>query len=150
MPENKNEDIIKIVSNIGNTIGCEIKPEQIMSCNRIAKMNPKGSRPRSIVVQFNSPRLRDTFLAGCIMFNRSNPNEKLNSTHAGFSREKSPVYVTEHLSAANKALHAAARRTAKEKGYKHVWTRKGNVYMRETDTSDYKLIRDFACLEKLD
>lgn len=150
VPERKNDDIVKIVSNIGKTIGCAVKSDEIMNCNRIAKLNPKGSRPRSIIVRFISPRLRDTFLAACIKFNRSNANEKLNSSHAGLAGEKTSIFVVEHLSPTNKALHAKARMAAKENGYKHIWVRNGRIYLRKTDTSDHKLVKNSECLLKLD
>lgn len=57
--------------------------------------------------------------------------------------------MTEHLSPANKALHAAARTRAKEAGYKYVRIRNGRVYMRKSDDSDYILVKDTEMLKKI-
>ncbi|KAF9407451.1 hypothetical protein HW555_012529 [Spodoptera exigua] len=48
-------------------------------------------------------------------------NENLYQIVTKLGRDKTPIFVTEHLSPANKSLHAAARLRAKEKRYKHVW-----------------------------
>ncbi|KOB78628.1 Zinc finger DNA binding protein [Operophtera brumata] len=134
VPEKNNENIISIVKNISNTIDCDIKDENIF----VAKLNPKTTRPRSIVVQFNSPRVRDTFLASSIKFNKTSPTNRLNSSHIGLTGEKTLIFVVEHISTSNKALHSAARSAAKERGYKFVWVRNGRIYiMRETDTSEH-------------
>ncbi|KOB69846.1 Zinc finger DNA binding protein, partial [Operophtera brumata] len=150
VPERNNENVINIVQNISDIIGCDIKDENILSCSRIAKLNPKGARPRSIVVQFNSPRVRDTFLASSIKFNKSNTSNRLNSSHIGLNGEKTPIFVVEHLSASNKALHSAARLAAREKGYKFVWVRNGRIFMRKTETSDYKIIKNLEALNNLE
>lgn len=129
---------------------CPIPTEKILHCTRIAKINRENNqRPRSIVVQFATPRDRDTFLAAAIKFNKSKPSpENLNTSHLGYSGEK-PVYVLEHLSPSNKALHAAARLAARKSGYKHVWIRHGRIFVRKTDHSDYILIRDMNSLDKI-
>ncbi|CAK1584852.1 unnamed protein product [Parnassius mnemosyne] len=98
---------------------------------------------------FNSPRTRDTFLAASIMYNKANPNEKLNSNLLGIGGAKENVYVVEHLSPTNKYLHAAARKKAKELNYKFVWVRRGRIFMRKSETSDYKYIRDLETLDSL-
>lgn len=150
IPEKNNENVISIVENISQVINCEIRNEHILSCSRIAKLNPKSPRPRSIVVQFSSPRIRDTFLAASIKFNKTNLNNKLNTSHIGLSGEKSPIFVVEHLSASNKALHAAARAAAKEKGYMFVWVRNGKIYMRKNETSVHKIIKSVESLKSLE
>ncbi|CAB3251213.1 unnamed protein product [Arctia plantaginis] len=117
LPEKKSENLVSIVKELGKTISCEIKDENIMRITRTAKINPENSRPRSIIVELNSSNKRDQFLVASINYNRANPTNRLNSSHAGCSGAKLPIYITEHLSPSNKSLHAAARRVAKEKGY---------------------------------
>lgn len=148
VPQTKNENLIDIIKQLGTTIKCETKEENILHCTRVMKANNNNERPKSIVVQFNTPRFRDTFLASVITFNKSKPvGEKLNTTHAGIKGAKSPIFVSEHLSVSNKALHAATRIKAKEKGYKYVWIRGGRIFVRKTDDSDIKVIRDKDSLD---
>ncbi|KOB77350.1 Uncharacterized protein OBRU01_04366 [Operophtera brumata] len=139
--EKNSENIISIVQNISDS---DIKDENIFRCSRVAKLNPKTTRPRSIVVQFNSPRVRYTFLASSIKFNKSSPNNRLRLTG-----EKTPIFVVEHLSTSNKALHSAARSAARESGYKFVWVRNGRIYMGKIETSECKLIKKIESLNNL-
>ncbi|CAH2093515.1 unnamed protein product [Euphydryas editha] len=150
VPERRSENLVQIVTQLGAVVGCTVKQEQIVPCTRIAKIKPNSSRPKSVVVQFANKRIRDEFLAVSINFNREKiKEEKLNSSYLGFNGEKSPIFVVDHLSPTNKALHAAARSTAKEKGYKHVWVRNGRIFMRKTDGSDYILVHDLESLNNL-
>ncbi|CAH2103049.1 unnamed protein product [Euphydryas editha] len=150
LPEQKTENLTQIVTQLGAVIGCPASQDQIIHCSRVAKMKPNSSRPRSVIVQFASMRTRDEFLAASINFNRNKSNhEKLNSSHLALKGEKTAIFITEHLSPTNKMLNAAARSTAKEKGYKHVWVRNGKIFMRKTDGSNYILVRDLNALKDL-
>lgn len=149
VPENKNENLCTIVSNLIQAVGCDLNESNIMHCTRIAKMNTDTTRPRSIVVQLASPRARDHLLAAVISFNKANPKDKLNCAHLGFANVGSPVFVVEHLSPANKKLHAATRHAAKGKGYKHIWVKFGKVFVRKTDGSDIIYIKNLDCLKRL-
>ncbi|XP_075990281.1 uncharacterized protein LOC142985926 [Anticarsia gemmatalis] len=150
VPEHKNENLVSSVLHLSNIIGCKIGDTDIQYCARIAKINRQNSRPRSILVKFNSPRQRDTFLAASMNYNRKNPKSKLNSSHLGISGDNpSPIYVAEHLSADNKALHAAARVRAKERGYKFVWVRNGRIFMKKDELSEGHVINDIEKLKSL-
>ncbi|XP_047042131.1 uncharacterized protein LOC124646105 [Helicoverpa zea] len=148
VPQTKNENLIDIIKQLGTSINCDIKEENILNCTRVMKANNNSERPKSIVVQFNTPRFRDTFLASVINFNKSKPvGDKLNATHVGLKGVKSPIFVSEHLSLSSKALHAATRIKAKNKGYKYVWIRGGRIFVRKADDSDIKVIKDMDSLD---
>lgn len=150
VPEKKNENLLATVLQIGTAIDCNITSENVLHCTRVAKLNTKNPRPRSIVVQFNNIKTRDRFMAAAITFNKHKKVEdKLNSTHIGFAGAKTPIFITDHLSPSNRALHAAARAAAKEKGYKHVWVRGGRIFMRKQDDSDFILIRNMDYLNNI-
>lgn len=149
VPEVTSENLIKTVMQINKTIASGIAESDIHHCTRVAKLNKDSTRPRSIVVQFSSPRIRDQVLASTIKYNKAHPDDKLNTSHLGMAGVKNPVFIVEHLSAANKALHAAARIKAKALKYKFVWVKHGKIYARKTETSDYVLIRDMESLNGL-
>ena len=149
VPENKNENVYTIITQLARVVKCDIEHKDISHCTRIAKTNPSSARPRSIIVQLASPRLRDQLLAATIKYNQSNPQEKLNCTHLGYAGPKSPVYVTEHLTPSNRALHAAARIKAKEMNYKYVWVRNGRIFVRKNDGAEYMQIRCKSSLSKI-
>ncbi|CAG5057819.1 unnamed protein product [Parnassius apollo] len=71
LPENKHENLYSTVKQLGIVIGCELKDEDILHCTRIAKMSSSNTRPRSIVIQLASPKVRDQILAAFISFNKS-------------------------------------------------------------------------------
>lgn len=150
VPENKNENVYNIVTQLASVVNCEISERDVLHCTRIAKANPSSNRPRSIIVQLASPRMRDHLLAATIKYNQANPKEKLNSQHLGYAGPISPVFVTEHLSPTNRALHAAARTKAKEKNYKYVWVRNGRIFVRKTDGADHIQIRNKNSLSKVE
>ncbi|XP_063836531.1 uncharacterized protein LOC135085667 [Ostrinia nubilalis] len=149
VPENRNENLNSIIMQIARTVGCNLTEENVLHCARVAKGDKSNTRPRSIIVKLSSTRIRDDLLAANIKFNKLNKSNKLNSGHIGIAGEKHPIYIMEHLSPANKSLHAAARIKGKEIGYKHVWVRNGRIFMRKTDDSAYVLIRDKDYLNKL-
>lgn len=151
VPENKAENIVTTITQLARVIKCDISDSDIHYCSRIAKLDPTSQRPRSILVKLSSPRLRDTFLAAAIKFNKSNPEEKLNTSHLGIGGEKkTPIFVVEHLSPDNKYLHAAARKKANELRYKFVWVRGGKIFMRKTESSEYIYVRDLSHLNNLE
>lgn len=152
IPENKSENLVKIVKQIATITDCKLEESDIQVCTRIAKINKDSQRPRSIVVKFTSQISRDNFLASTLKFNKKTKilTDKLNTDHLGIGGGRKPVYIVEHLSPAQKALHAAARSRAKELQYKFVWVKGGKIFMRKTDTSEYKLIKNTQDLSELD
>lgn len=146
LPENKSENLVTLIRKLGSIIACEVADEHITRITRIAKQKQDSLRPRSVVVEFRDLKLRDAFLAASINFNKKNPSNKLNSAHLGLVGTKTPIFIAEHLSVANKELHAAARRTAKEKGFKFVWVRGGRIFLRKNEDTGYIIVKDLQTL----
>ncbi|CAH2101832.1 unnamed protein product [Euphydryas editha] len=149
VPEHRNENLVTAVKQLAHTIKYNLTESDIHLCTRVSKIQKNSNRPRSIIVKFSCPRVRDGFLAAAIAYNKRNSNDKLNTSHIGMGGEHKPMYVTDHLSPSMKALHAAARVKAKELKYKYVWVKGGHVYMRKSDTSDYKFIKNMDTLNSL-
>lgn len=149
VPESKQENVLDIVMSLSKVVDCSLNQSDIMNCTRIAKLKQDSPRPRSIVVQLASPRLRDKFIASVAKFNKANFNDKLNSSHLGLSGNKVAIFVCEHLSPTNKALHATVRQKAKEAGYKFVWIRSGKIFVRKDVGSNYILIRNKDSLSRI-
>lgn len=150
VPELDGENLAEIVKKLGTTMAHPVQEHEIMQCTRLAKQNSTSSRPRSVLVRFVSPRLRDSFLAATRKYNKENCNDKLNSRHLGITGPtKSPIYVVEHLSKEIKALHTAARLRAKEIGYEIVWVKHGRVFMRKADKTQHYWIKNTEMLSSL-
>ncbi|XP_045500728.1 uncharacterized protein LOC123698178 [Colias croceus] len=148
VPERKNENLIDIVAHLGNILGCDLSSDNVLHCTRTAKTKTENPRPRSIVVQLSSVRLRDQVIAAVSKFNKENPQSKLNTAHVGLTGN-SPIFVNEHLSPANKSLHAATRIKAKEKGYKFTWIRNGKIFIRKNEGSQYIQVKNKISLDNL-
>lgn len=142
VPEHTSENLLTVVRQLATTIGYALPEHELLNYHRVAKVNQQSSRPRSIVVKLSSPLVRDKIIAAVKTFNRTHPSDKLNSSHFGLADVKTPVYVCEHLSPANKQLHAAARKVAKDKSFKFVWVRNGRIFMRKDVNSKSFVVRD--------
>lgn len=151
LPEHKSENLSSIVKQIAKTVNFNLNESDIHFCTRIAKVQKSSTRPRSILVKFSCSRVRDEFLAASIKFNKkaSKNSDKLNTGHAGLGGDHKPIFILEHLSPTQKSLHAAARLKAKELNYQFVWVKRGHVYMRKNESSEYKFIRNMESLKKL-
>lgn len=150
VPENKSENIMTTLQQLGNIIDCPVQETEIQYCARSAKLDSSNPRPRSILAKFSSQRIRDKFLNAAIQYNKNNPTDKLNTSHLGIGAEKkSPIFVVEHLTAENKQLHAATRHKARELGYKFVWVRNGRIFVKKSEDSGYVYIRDANALAQL-
>lgn len=151
VPESKSENLVSTVLQLAKVLSCDIKNPDILHCTRIAKKDAQNPRPRSILVKLSSPRLRDSFLAASMKYNRNNAKNKLNTSHLGIAAEKpQPIYVTEHLSSQNKTIHAAARIRGKELGFKFVWVRDGKIFMKKDETSQKFVINSLDKLKSLE
>ncbi|XP_063891065.1 uncharacterized protein LOC135116963 [Helicoverpa armigera] len=149
IPESKAENLVKTVQQIGNVISCSIKDDDILSVVRVRKLDPESSNPRAVVVKLRSMLLRDTILTSVMNYNKAHPDKKLNSQHLGYANSIKPVFVSEHLSPLNKKIHAAARKVAKEKGYKYVWVRDGKILIRKDDGQQAKQIKSLEAVSLL-
>lgn len=149
VPEYKSENLNVTMMQLCKVISCPLKENDIVMSTRIAKHNPEGARPRSIIVKLTSPAIRDEILAAVIKFNKANVTNKLNTAHLGIGGEKRPVYVAEHLAPQNRSLHHATRMLAKEKNYKFVWVRNGRIFAKKCENSERLLISDMDSLVKL-
>lgn len=151
IPEFKAENLFKTVKQMTQVINCNVNEVDIHLCTRVSKLNKDSKRPRSTIVKFSCPRVRDEFLSAAIAFNKKAATnaDKLNSSHLGIAGDRRPIFVCEHLSPTMKNIHAAARAKAKELNYKFVWVKGGNIYMRKNESAQYVLIKSIECLSKL-
>lgn len=150
VPENRNENVLKIFKEICNTLDAPISDSDIRACRRIAKTNPATSRPRNILVSLNSPRHRDLLLSATHRFNKAHPQDMLSSHHAGVIGESTRIYLSEHLSPELKHLHAATRHFARKNNFKYVWVKFGQVFMRKDGENENSIrVKNLEHLESL-
>lgn len=151
VPESRSENLLDILNQLLRTVSCKLPESSVRAVHRVAKLQSNSDRPRSIVVKMVTPQVRDAVLAAVIKFNKSKERtmDKLNAFHLGFANNKQPIYVSEHLTVANKKLHAATRITAKEKGYSYVWIRNGRIFIRKNNENPSMIVRSEDFLRTL-
>ena len=150
LPEHKQENLIKTLVQLSNVVSYPLAEVEILSCTRVQKLNASSNQPRAVICKLPSKIKRDNLLGAISLYNRSNPSNKLNTKLLGYGDKPSPVYVGEHLTAANKSLHAATRIAAKEKKYKFVWVRNGKILVRKNETSSTRVITSLEGLKNLE
>lgn len=151
VPESKTENLLTTLNQLLRTVSCDLPDSSIMSIHRVPKLNSDSVRPRCVIAKLASPMIRDTVLAAVSKYNKTkkSPEDKLSTHDLGLGGTKTPVYVTEHLTPANKKLHAAARSVAKAKGYEYVWIRNGRIFIRKNNEASPLLVKSEEFLKTL-
>jgi hypothetical protein len=149
VPERRNENVLLLFKKLCEVVKAPLADENISLCRRVAKLNPSTNRPRNIVITLSTPRLRDLVLSATHRYNKTHSERGLTSFDLGVPGEACKIYVTEHLSPEQKNLHAAAKRVVKERNFKYVWVKYGQVYMRKDEGSSAILVKNLDSLSKL-
>ncbi|KAL4703104.1 hypothetical protein ACJJTC_018141 [Scirpophaga incertulas] len=149
IPENKSENLVSVFQQLCNTVSISVLDTDVLASTRIRKLKEDTERPRSVIIKLQNTEKRDEILAAVSRYNRKNQNDKLNTSNLGYGGQKLPIYVSEHLSPYNKALHASTRKVAREKAYKFVWIRNGRIFVRKDDQASAKLIKCYDSLSNL-
>ncbi|XP_048488800.1 uncharacterized protein LOC125491278 [Plutella xylostella] len=124
IPENKGEDLIGMTRNIGSLVGVDVPLDSIRSAHRVAPAVQRdgggGARPRNVVVQLATRRLRDALLAA------ARARRDLSTEQLALPTPARRFFVNEHLTFRNKVLYSKARAEQKSKDYKHKLNMKTN------------------------
>lgn len=132
-------DPVTAVVKIGQFIGEPINESDIDVCHRVST---KKENEKNIVVRFVQRSKRNSLLAKCKKF------RGLNAESLGY-RDRTPVFVNEHLTRRNKQLLGAAISRKRQAGWKYVWSSGGKIYARKDDGSDVLRIEDLDDIQKM-
>ncbi|KAI5636526.1 hypothetical protein NE865_10771 [Phthorimaea operculella] len=143
--ENK-EDLINTVKKISQALAVNTQPSDIRDAFR--KQNKKGPT-RPIVVELSSTAVKFNLLAAARRYNLSNPHNKLNASHIGFTDNNSELFLSEVLTDNAGKLYFLARNLKKSKLIDYCWTTNGKVYIRKRAGEPAVLIRDEAQIEAI-
>ncbi|XP_045537969.1 uncharacterized protein LOC123721907 [Papilio machaon] len=159
IPESKNENLLHIVGTIGVLLGVPITEDRVRDCHRVAHNNNSTNRPKNIIVQLTSRRLKSEVIAAA-RIRKNLTLEKLRkattslkpgepTTYASGGDSSQRIYVNEHLTLKNKILFSKVREVAVAKDYKYVWIKNATILLRKNDQSKVIAIRQGDDLEKL-
>ncbi|KAI5716843.1 hypothetical protein M8J76_013348 [Diaphorina citri] len=119
--EKSKENVLEIVTKIGNDIGIEGPENHIQVAHRV----PSATSPRPIIVRLLNTKTRD-------LWTKAARDKKL--------REKK-IFINEHLTTKNYKLLQSVKSWAKGNNYKFVWTRDCRILVRKDDKSKVKCIK---------
>ncbi|XP_046674625.1 uncharacterized protein LOC124363418 [Homalodisca vitripennis] len=121
IPATTNEDVNKIIQDVGTAIGMEVQKEDITAAHRIPTY--KKERIPSVVVQFRERSLRDTWIS------KWKETKTLNAYQVNkHFPQNQRVYVNEHLSPDNKLFLTTLKKKCRELNYAFVWCREGKFF----------------------
>ncbi|XP_050512079.1 uncharacterized protein LOC126888099 [Diabrotica virgifera virgifera] len=139
-----NENVLKIVSEIGSAIDLPITEGDVDSFYRSSTF--RTDLPNPIIVKFSKKIKKDAFLAAAKAKRRQNGSFR----GLKIANISDQLYVNEHLTPKNKKLLRDTKLAAKSKQYKYIWTRNCVIFVRKDDRSQIIKISCDGDIEKLD
>nr|XP_022905211.1 uncharacterized protein LOC111417224 [Onthophagus taurus] len=154
VPEKDGEDLVAVVGSLSEFLGVPVSSVDVDAVHRVphgpdaaGTVTRRLTSPKSIVIRFCSRLKRDNFLAAAKLKRRSAPaGSPPGLAIRGVSDR---CFINEHLTPANKVLFGRARRVAKEKNYKYVWTRNCQIFVRKSDDARPLPIRCEADVDRM-
>lgn len=121
--ESPGEDVQKIVCKVVSAIGVDLRESEIECAHRVP--TKVENRPKPIIVELASRKKRDEIVAvrGYSVFNK----EVTGSNAPG------KIYVYAQISPDLKNLRWKAKEKAKEKNWKFVWIKDGNLLAKKSE-----------------
>lgn len=141
IPKQNGEDVRKIVKAVCKTLKLDdSKDRDIQAAHRVPRYNqmPNGN----IIVNFVSRWSKNCVLMAAKEY-RKNKEQNLVAKYFKLEFAETPVFISEHLSPARKQL-LITKEIAKEKGYKFVWTKDGQILVKKNETTNktYTIVND--------
>lgn len=136
IPVVENENLLGLLSKIGDVIEEPMTPSDIDVCHRVTGKN-EGCP--NIVVQFRHRAKRNA------VFDKAR-KKRLDTSHLLLPGHNM-VFINEHLCPTLKKLLGQTVARKKEVKWKYAWTKDGKIFARKTDTS--RVLR-IACVSDID
>ncbi|XP_063390365.1 uncharacterized protein LOC134675983 [Cydia fagiglandana] len=144
IPDTGNEDLSNLIAVMHGSLGLSFSPNNLKHVRRL-----KTAHKKQIIAEFQTVQQGTALLQAVKEYNKLHPDNKFNTLNLNIEGEKQLVYVSESLTPRARKLHYFARDLRKNHNYKHCWTRQGNVFVKQTDTSQPILIKSEQQIEAL-
>lgn len=141
IPEDRNENVIQTVKQVGKALDIDIEDNMIDVCHRLRKRRD-DQRPAGIIVKFVRRMDAEEVLR------KRRVKRNLSTRHMGLPMD-SMIYINEALCPSRRKVFAQARIVKREKGYKYLWIRSGNIYMRKEEKAPVIQVNNISELGKL-
>lgn len=126
IPEQKNEDVVSVVKEVGKALDMNISDSMIDACHRLGRRTGTSGPPPGIIVKFVRRLDKDELLK------KRRVKSNLSTRHMNLGVDQ-PVYINEALSPARRRLFAQARQVKREKNFKFLWVRGGRIFLRKEE-----------------
>ena len=138
IPHVPDENIMDTVINTFKTgLDFEIANNSIDYCYRKQTRNSKNDG--MIVVKFVSRYMKDEIMA-------IKRKKRLSANNCGFNSNER-IFFNDWLSPKAKSILYAAKNVKREKGYKYIWARNGNILARKSDGGDIIRLSELSDLD---
>ncbi|XP_037297713.1 uncharacterized protein LOC119190286 [Manduca sexta] len=141
--QDKNEDLFKILSTIGNKIQYPVQNAHVNFITRVPTREKDNIKP--IIVCFTNRYVKENFIAAARMASKLNP---LTSGHLGLTGHNR-IFINDHLTTLNKLLLSKAKKIASEKDFQYIWVKYAKIHVRKNDTSPIFVVKSEKDLTKL-
>lgn len=132
IPQEKNEDVLSIVKEVGVALDLNINNSMVDTCHRLRR-NPNGNNPPGIIVKFVRRLDKEEFLQ------KRRVKRTLSTRHINRPDDR-PIYINESLSPSRRRLLAKAKTVQREKQYKYCWVRNGRIFLRKIEDAEVKVV----------
>ena len=144
IPVSEHEDTKKIVVQVGELLGVEIKEDDISISNRLptsSKYKGKKSVP-PIIAKFVRRNVKERYFKG-----RKQLKDRT-TRDLGISPERR-IFINESLTERNKGLFNESVKIKKDLNISYIWTSNGRIYLRKSQDSSVIPINNKDDLKKL-
>lgn len=142
------EDLPQVAKIILENLGMNPADHEISSIYRKGGKPENSGLPKPIIVKFSSKKSRDTVLQKSrktrvltSLFSKQNENGSI------VNGDGRIVYISEHLTAANKYIHKRARELKREGLIKFVWIRNGIIFTKKEENCPPIIIANIKQLD---
>lgn len=137
----KDNDVMQAVKDVGNALGFDIQDTMVDACHTLGRKTDSKDPP-GIIVKFVRRVDADTLLA------KRRAKKDFSTRHLNLPTDI-PVYLNESLTPMRRKLLAMARDEKRKQGYKWLWVRRGNIFLRKVDNGPVVVIKCLADLGKI-
>lgn len=152
VPETKEEDVVKIIHEIGKAIGIQNFTEGDVQVAHRVDFRNKERGHRTIIAHMSSRYMRNKWLNHYRNFLKSGNNGQRTQLKAKAINKNLaddvPIYINEHLTVQKKILLKKCKETAAQNGIKHVWVKDAYILVRKMDKGPVMKINTQQELEK--
>ncbi|CAG5032221.1 unnamed protein product [Parnassius apollo] len=117
-------ELTNIVQNTCKVLAVDFQPSDVKDVFRIRGK----SGTSTLVVDFLRTKTKQELIKSAKLYNKTHPNERLNSTLIGLGGPSIPLYLSEGLTHKGRRLLYLARDFASTAKFKYCWTSNGKVF----------------------